>query len=134
MMTLIPLDARAGAALEALRQEGDPLADAAVAALFERGGLRGSDLVTSVEIGARDPGACRALWEQAHDVPAWVEFPRMVAGAQMGLRNAVQAALALLLGALVESYAAARGAKVLVRSGQLEADTLRRLFRTAEFV
>lgn len=124
------------AMLDELRTIGDPLADAAVAELAQSPALGPpGDLVAAVcrraEIG---PGACRELVAQAYSVPAWVSFPRMRAGYRVGLGHPVAGGLALLCGSLAESYSSALGAKVLVRSGNLERSTRRRIYETAEFL
>lgn len=124
------------ALLDELRTIGDPLADAALAELEHTAGrLPGADLVTAVcRRGESGPGACRALVTQAYSVPAWVSFSRMRAGYRVGLSHPVAGGLALLCGSLAESYASALGAKVLVRSGNLERSTRRRIYETAEFL
>lgn len=122
--------------LDELRTIGDPLADAAVAELAQSpaGGPPG-DLVAAVCRRAESgPGVCRELVAQAYNVPAWVSFPRMRAGYRVGLSHPVAGGLALLCGSLAESYASALAAKVLVRSGNLERSTRRRIYETAEFL
>jgi ER-bound oxygenase mpaB/B'/Rubber oxygenase, catalytic domain len=125
------------AELERFRGVGDPLADAAVAELIACGALRGrgGDLVGAAEAQARSGAkACQALLEHAHAVPKWVSFPTMAVGARLGLRTAVQSAMALMLGSLMESYASAKGAKVLIRSGMLQTQVVQRLHDTTTFV
>jgi hypothetical protein len=58
----------------------------------------------------------------------------MRVGARFGLRTPVQSALALIMGSLMELYAASRGAKVLIRSGRLESQVIQRLHDTTTFV
>ncbi len=129
--------------LDKLRLVGDPLADAA---LFELAQLAGpkkkearpgpsSDLVAAVsQRAAAAPGACRELIGQAYAVPSWVSFPRMLAGYRVGRSRPVAGGLALLCGSLAESYSAAMAAKVLVRSGDLQRSTRRRIYETADFL
>lgn len=117
--------------LEAFRSRGDPLADEAAAELMRsRRALQG-DWVDGLATGGP---ACRRLHEHAFTVPLWVDFERMRAGAQLGLRTPVQSALALIMGSLMELYGAARGAKVLIRSGRLESQVISRLHDTTTFV
>jgi hypothetical protein len=123
--------------LEAWRQVGDPLGDAAVKELIAAKAVRGpgGDLVGALESQARAGGpACAALLEYSFTVPPWVRFPEMKAGAQLGLRTVVQSALSLILGSLMETYGSARGAKVLIRGGMLTEHTLQRLRDTNTFV
>jgi len=116
--------------LESFRSKSDDLADAAAAELIRSKALKG-DWVEALERGGP---ACRRLFEQACTVPGWVDFERMRAGAQLGLRTPLQSALALIMGSLMELYAGARGAKVLIRSGRLESQVISRLHDTTTFV
>jgi hypothetical protein len=120
--------------LEASRQERDPLGDAAVAELLRSGVLRGGGggLVTALEKSGGP--ATRALLDFSFSTPSWVDFSRMRAGTQLGLRTPMQSALALILGSLIESYGAAKGAKVLIRSGALTKQVVKRLHDTTTFV
>ena len=123
--------------LDHLRTVGDPLADAA---LSELGAATvrpppGADLVTAVCRHAEaSPGACRELIDQAYAVPSWVSFPRMLAGYRVGFSYPVAGGMALLCGSLAESYASALGAKVLIRTGNLERSTRIRIYETADFL
>ena len=116
--------------LEASRSRSDDLADAAAHELIKAKALKG-DWVEALERGGP---ACRRLFEHACTVPGWVDFERMRAGAQLGLRTPVQSALALIMGSLMELYAGARGAKVLIRAGRLESQVIARLHDTTTFV
>ena len=128
-------DATVDRLLDRLRHQGDALADDAIDELSGAARPSGAGLVGAVEARARGGGAaCTRLLEQAFTVPDWVDFARMRAGVHLGQRFPLHAALSLLWGSLVESYTAVLGAKVLVRAGQLEGDTVRRIRRTAEFV
>jgi hypothetical protein len=127
--------------LDHLRTVGDPLADAAVAELMEANRAARPaagetlDLVALLRERARAaPGACRQLVEQVDEVPVWASFADMRVGYRVGLSYPVAAGLSLLCGSLVESYAAALGAKVLVRTGNLARSTRRRVYETAEFL
>lgn len=120
--------------LDAARRERDPMADAVVAELIASGALRGAagDLVAAVE-RVNGP-ASRALLEFSNTVPDWVDFGRMRLGTHLGLSTPVQSALALVLGSLMETYAAAKGAKVLIRGGMLTKQVMRRLHDTSTFI
>ncbi|MCC6747621.1 MAG: DUF2236 domain-containing protein [Deltaproteobacteria bacterium] len=119
--------------LEAQRQRGDPLADAVVTELVRNPGPESADLFAAVEARAPEDAACAALLRAVTTVPDWVDFSRMARGTALGVTHSVHSALSLLLGSLVESYASARAAKVLIRSRRLEQDTVRRLRDTATF-
>ena len=121
--------------LEAFRSQIDELGAAAAAELMRSGKLRGEDLVDALEACAREGGqACVRLLDETSAVPAWVDFPRMLPGSKLGLRTPVQGGLSLVLGSLVESYASAKGAKVLIRGGRLESQVIARLRDTTSFV
>ena len=125
------------AQLDSFRRQSDDLGDAVVAELIRSGAIRGSgaDLVAAVETHAKAGGpACAELLEHAFTVPSWVRFPAMRAGTQLGLRTPVQSALSLILGSLLETYGAAKGAKVLIRGGMLRDHVLKRLRDTNTFV
>jgi hypothetical protein len=57
-----------------------------------------------------------------------------VAGRRVALRHAPLTFLVLLVGSLIESFALAEGAAVLVRTGRLERDSVRRIYETATLV
>jgi hypothetical protein len=123
--------------LERYRSVSDDLADAAVTELIRAGALRGrgGDLVLATELVAKSGGqACEALLDHARSVPSWVDFAAMEPGTRLGLRTPVQSALALILGSLMESYASAKGAKVLIRGGMLQKQVIQRLHDTTTFV
>jgi hypothetical protein len=118
---------------EAWRHQGDPLADHAVRALRARGGRGDPWSRARAAVRDGDP-AVRALFDAVEEVPAWVDFQRMEAGRKAFLRNAPLTILVLVAGSLVESFCAAKGAKVLAATGRLEREPLKRVYETASFV
>jgi hypothetical protein len=116
--------------LEAFRSKSDALADEAAAELIARQAVK-LDWVNALE---HCGPASRRLLEQACTVPAWVDFDAMRPGCAFGLRTPVQSALALIMGSLMETYAVARGAKVLIRAGRLASQVIARLHDTTTFV
>lgn len=121
-----------GEELDAFRTQGDPDADAAYRALRSEG-WAGSTVDGLRRLALdRQPAAAR-LWEHVHTTPVWVDYDRMTPAFDVALQNVIASGLALMAGSLVESYASWRGAKVLVRTGRLQQDTLRRLYETAAF-
>lgn len=121
--------------LDACRLERDPLADDAVAELLRSGAMKGGGAGGLVAALEKSNGpASKALLDFSFSPPSWVDFSRMKAGTQLGLRTPVQSALALILGSLIESYGAALGAKVLIRSGALTRQVIQRLHDTTTFV
>lgn len=119
------------ARLDALRHEGDPLADEAVGELV-RLAKRGSDPLEAAErIAEAGEGPCRRLLDRVNSPPVDVDFALMSKSSELARRYALQSGLALLGGSLLESYAPLGAARVLVRTGRLTGDTLKRLHETA---
>jgi hypothetical protein len=117
-----------------MRLVGDPLADRAVAEVAARRPPYASPLRAVEALAARGEPACRRFVVQTARLPDWVDFEAMLPGHRLSLQNAIPGGIALLAGSLIESYAAAKGAKVLVRTGRLERDAIRRVYETAYFV
>ncbi len=118
--------------LDAFRHVGDPLADAVVAecARLRR---RGDPVELIEELAREDFEPAVHLLHHVRTVPAWVDFAAMRPAFDVALQNVIPSGMALMAGSLVESYVSGRGAKVLVATGRLRTDTLRRLFETAKF-
>lgn len=120
------------AMLDEFRRRGDPLADAAVAALGGR--VRGG-LLDAVEARARrGDAACGAFLDACHAAPPWADFGAMEPGRRLGFKYAPLAGIALMAGSLVEGYALGNAAEVLVATGRLTGDVRRRLHETSDFV
>jgi len=112
----------------------DPLADDAIAAFTERP-KKGQDVLDAVRDGAKKGiAAHQRFLDETHTIPPWAHLHDMKAGREMAMRRAPLTFLVLLAGSLIESFAAARGAVVLVRTGRLEHDTLARIYETASMV
>ena len=121
--------------LDAFREIGDPLADDAVAQMHEHLGPRARPLMRDVEqVSDEAGGTCRELIAETHRVPAWADLDFMRIAHERAIQNTVSSGLALLAGSLVESCAAALGAKVLIRAGGLTEYAVRRVYETAQFV
>lgn len=114
------------------RHQGDRLADEAVAALHARG-LRGDPLV-NVRGLARDDEACARFVDATRELPPWYDARALRAGRRMATRQAPLTFMVLLAGSLIESFAIADGAAVLVKTGRLDRDTIRRIYETATLV
>ena len=128
-------DAELDVWLESFRSQIDELGAQAAREVISSGQLRSGDLIDALEACARGGGKASAqLLDEAATVPAWVDFEQMLPGSKLGLRTPVQSGLALVLGSLVESYASAKGAKVLIRGGRLHSQVIARLRDTTNFV
>lgn len=122
--------------LRRLRTRADPLADEAVAALVA-GGTRprpGENLLERVRAGARAEPALARFLEETHGHSAGLDPATTRRGRDAVLRHAPVSFLVLLAGSLVESFAVAEGAEVLVRTGRLLRDSERRIYETASLV
>jgi hypothetical protein len=120
--------------LLALRTHADPLADDALRAL-KRAPRPGENVLSRVEEGARDgvPALQRFL-DETRALPSWADPRAYEAGRRAMTRHAPATFLVLLCGSLIESFAIAEGAAVLVRSGRLLKDAHARVHETASLV
>lgn len=111
--------------------EGDPLADAAIAALDDprwiEHGCAGDSLGDA-------PPAVAALFEHAREVPDWVEPNRIERAGALFFRSGMAGGITLGAKSLIAGYCAPAGNKPLVFSGQLESQLPRRLAETGRFV
>lgn len=128
---MTPLDP---ASLERYRAIGDALADSAVRAL-KVSPRRGDNVLARVREGAaRGDPALSAFVDETRGAPPWVDTAAIERGRRAVMRHAPLTFLVLLVASIVESFAAARGAKVLARTGRLERDPENRLYETASMV
>jgi hypothetical protein len=119
--------------------DGDPLADAALAALASldhasRNALVDRALRAGSERARDAPEALRALIEHCECVPFWADFARMDRGGRAFLRSGILGGLVLGTYALAASYCSPAGNKPLMLSGRLEVETPRRLAETSRYV
>jgi hypothetical protein len=133
------------AALAAARQRADPLAQAAVDAVFaEGGGLEGGtrcvgalmqELIhrDGLPVDALPPAVQRFLAESAA-VPAWVDEAKLRRGEQLFMEHGVLSLASLLHASLPECYLMERGVHVLWMTQRLEVHVFRRLIETAQMV
>jgi hypothetical protein len=110
----------------------DPLADDAVAPLKR---FRPNRLLAEVEenAGAGDVAARRFL-DAAWHVPRWVDLDALERGAAVSRAFGLQHFMALMVGTLVEGYAAPSLAAPLVATGRLKQDARRRALETGHVV
>ncbi|NSX17022.1 DUF2236 domain-containing protein [Cupriavidus taiwanensis] len=134
------LAARFGAEATALVMEmaasADPLADAAIAAL--NSGQAGHPAI--LQAGLREgraslsdsPEAIDALLRQAESIPPWVDPERIRRGAETYLSiGALWTSISLGPGSLAHTYSSPAIASVLMATGNLDAQSPRRLLETA---
>jgi ER-bound oxygenase mpaB/B'/Rubber oxygenase, catalytic domain len=114
----------------------DPLADAVVASLAETVASRRQELIEAALDGDfKDATApLRELCLSAHEVPPWVDWPRLGRAHAVFVRPGLLGGLTLGLRSLVHGYAAPAGNKPLAFSGRLKQRADRRLAETGKFI
>ena len=121
-------------AYQQFSRRGDPLADAVISALMQ-GGRRGGDLLSQVKcMAVQDGGLCKTFVDQVNHVPDWADTQAMRKGQELFLRCAPLAIASFVLGSLLLTYTPPGSAKVLLHTGRLHQDVVRRLFETATMV
>lgn len=120
----------ADSVLDQMRHTCDPLADA-VAAGIER--KRPSHMIDEVIArAASEGGAFRDYLDHANSVPAWVNWDAIEHARRINLAFANVRAIALLVSSLVEGYSLSKAAHVLVATGRLQQDVLKRVYETSQ--
>lgn len=116
--------------------DGDPLADAAVAAMRPLAHHERTAMVDRALRGDEGPvvDELRALVRACERLPFWVDFDRINRGGSAFLRSGILGGLVLGTYALTASYCSPAGNKPLVLSGRLEEETPRRLAETSRYV
>lgn len=117
-----------------LRTRADAIADDVVANLAMHGALHGDVLEATRARAKAGDAACARFLELIATVPKWYRTGDVVVGREAATRQAPLTFLVLLVGSLVESFAIADGAAVLVKTGRLQRDSTRRIYETATLV
>jgi hypothetical protein len=134
--------------LDQMRTEADPLADEALAEVFEHGGRGsgGSQQVDRINALLRDithndeplpselPPLLRRYFEETAELPAWADLERIERGNDLLGRYVPQILIALYCGSLPSCYAARKGVQVLYLSKRMHQTTYRRILETAQFI
>ncbi len=130
-MLRFPLDAELVAKHERI---GDPLVDPIADLIIEKKPPM-HDLMSFVETEAASGNVkCRTFLAEVQEVPVWVNFAAMQPGAELFLRNSLLATAVFVLHSLVLTYVPVNQARVLVHTGRLRGQVLRRLYETATLV
>lgn len=115
-------------------QIGDPLADQVVLAL-RRTGDRQRDMLDQVrERAATEGGVFQDFWGQVHEQPEGLNQADLVAGQELFMRCAPLSIASFVLCTLPLTYTPPGSAKVLMHTGRLRQDVLKRLYETATMV
>lgn len=116
--------------MDKMRYTCDPIADA-VAAQIER--KRPSQMVDEVYERARtEGGAFSDYVNHMYTVPTWLDWDLLEKGRKVILAFANVRGISLLVSSLVEGYALSKPAHVLISTGRLHQDVLKRIFETTQ--
>lgn len=121
-------------AYQQFSQQGDPLADAVIEALMKNGRREGDLLAQVRQLADQQGGVCRQFMDSVNHTPSWADVPTMRAGQELFLRCAPLSIASFVLGSLLVTYTPPGSAKVLLHTGRLRQDVVRRLFETSTMV
>ncbi|WP_139830271.1 oxygenase MpaB family protein [Mycobacterium triplex] len=128
------------AKLDEMRQKGDPVADRAVEAVFNRNGVSAVNAVmrTLVRVDqpvpAELPPEVQQYLQETVDLPEWADMGKIERGQQLFEVFGFQITLCLFCASLPSSYAAAKAVKVLYLTAQLDTNARRRVLETGQFL
>jgi mpaB/rubber oxygenase-like protein len=128
------------AKLDEMRQKGDPVADCAVEAVFNRGGVSEVNkmLQTLVRVDqpvpAQLPKEVQKYLKETVNLPEWADMSKIQRGQKLFETSGLEITLCLFCASLPSSYAASKAVKVLYLTAQLDTNTRRRVMETAQFL
>lgn len=126
--------------LESMRQQGDPIADAAIAEVFERGQVsRVNDLLVSFDENSEDvppglPPLLREYFERTSVLPEWADQASMDRGSDLWGRYGPHLGTILHCSSLPICYGWANAAQVLYRTTRIHTRATRRVMETTQFL
>jgi len=127
------------ALLDELSHQGDPEADAVIAAHVEATAVEPRQLLSNLARHLHLPPEQRSPPVEAYLAeqppwPAWVDPVKLHRSADFFDQNGLLIGTALFCASLPEAYAGARGARVLTLTARLVTDTVRRVYETAQML
>jgi hypothetical protein len=129
-----------GDLLDHMRGLGDPVADAAVAAVLEHGSVDAVNAVMHTLVRVDQP-VPEQMPEELRDylantlpMPEWADMDKILRGQQLFETWGIEIALCLFCASLPSAYAAAKGVKVLYLTAQLDTNARRRVMETGQFL
>jgi len=128
------------ALLDRMRELGDPVADAPVAAVLDRGGVDAvhtmmRSLVRADQAVPQElPDEIQAYLIESLPLPEWADMDKIRRGQQLFETWGVEIAICLFCASLPSSYAAANGVKALYLTARLDTDARRRVMETGQFL
>ncbi|REG27091.1 uncharacterized protein DUF2236 [Archangium gephyra] len=126
--------------LEPFRSMGEPVADAAIQAVFANNEVAAvnrilQSLHSNVHLVPSEmPDAVETYLNQTDDWPEWADAEKVRLGQQLFQRYGMQMTLAYFTWSLPCCYAWAKAAKVLTWTGGIDKHVHRRIIETAQFV
>jgi hypothetical protein len=128
------------AMLDRVRHLGDPVADAPVAAVLDRGGVDAVNAImrTLVRVDqpvpAELPTELEAYLTDSLALPEWADLAKIERGQRVFETWGVHICVCLFYASLPASYAAAKGVQVLRLTARLDTDARRRVMETGQFL
>jgi hypothetical protein len=128
------------ATLNEMRQKGDPVADRAVEAVFNGGGVGAVNAMLQKLVRVDQPvpeelpEAVQKYLEETVELPEWADMSKIDRGQKLFETVGFQITLCLFCASLPSSYAAAKAVKVLYLTAQLDTNARRRVMETAQFL
>lgn len=126
--------------LDKMRGLGDPLADEAVAALFQEGQITAvnrllSQLVSNDYVPPVDlPVVVHDYLESTMTLPSWADSSRIRGAQAISGRYGIQIVTALFCASLPVAYACRKGVHVLAMTNRLSKQPYRRIMETAQMI
>ncbi len=128
------------AVLDPARQRMDPLADAVVEQIHHEGDVRAvNSLLRCIfenddPIPANLPPRAAKYFVDTESLPEWADAARIERAQKLFAHHGAQITFGLFCSSLPQSYAAAHGAEVLMRTGGMTRRVHQRIFETAQFL
>ncbi|MFO0759280.1 MAG: oxygenase MpaB family protein [Byssovorax sp.] len=126
--------------LDRMRKLGDPVADRVVEQLVAEHETEPVNTLLRTLVRSDDPvppglpPLLRAYFDETSALPGFADPRRLAVAARLFARAGWTLSAGLFCSSLPQTYAVAKGAKVLAYSGRLDADTRRRILETAQFI
>ena len=128
------------ALLDEMRQRTDPTADSVVEQLFTQGSIGAVNEVLGKLFRSDEPmpqglpEVVRVYFDDTAALPSWTDPAKIATAQKLFTRAGWQVAMGLFCSSLPQAYAAAKGARVLVQTGEMTRHVRQRIFETAQFL
>lgn len=128
------------AKLDEMRHKGDPVADRAVKAVFERAGVAEVNAMlhklvrVDQPVPTELPEEIQQYLKETVDLPDWADMKKIERAQKLFEASGLEITLCLFCASLPSAYAAAKAVKVLYLTAQLDTNARRRVMETAQFL